>query len=247
MSHNCLLPSQLAKDSALRLFCLPYAGGGGAVFHRWREALTSTIELVPLCLPGRDGRASEPLCTDMSTLVEGIVEGLEPCLDRPFALLGHSMGAGIAFELARSLRRRGLRMPQFLVVAACRAPHAPWTEPPVHQLPDDQMVTQLDRLYNGIPPEVRDDEEWMRLLLPRLRADMKLVEMYTYKEEPPLDLDILALGGTEDRAVSASMLEAWGSHTTTHFSARQFPGGHFFLFRSADTVPRLISQWLLER
>ena len=149
-------------------------------------------------------------------------------------LLGHSMGAWLAFELARELRRRGERMPGLLIVAASPAPQRSRAIEPIHQLPDAEFVAEMSRRFDGIPPAVRANEELLQLLLPAMRADMRLLETYEYVEEPPLEVDIFALGGVEDHAVSATALADWRRHTTGRFSSRLLPGGHFFLFPAGD-------------
>ena len=100
----------------------------------------------------------------------------------------------------------------------------------LHKLPDAEFVDQMSRHFDGIPPSVRENEELLQLLLPALRADMQLLETYEYAEEPPLETDVLALGGSEDRAVTATALADWRRHTSQRFSSRLVPGGHFFLF-----------------
>jgi surfactin synthase thioesterase subunit len=98
-------------------------------------------------------------------------------------------------------------------------------------LPDDDLVARVDARYGGIPPAIRNNPGALRLLLPALRADLQMVENYRHDEEPPLDVDILALGGTDDPAISATQINDWRRHTTREFSARLLPGGHFFLFQ----------------
>jgi surfactin synthase thioesterase subunit len=231
MPPSPFLPQSLARDTSLRLVCLPYAGGGSAVFHRWRSALPAKIGLVPICLPGREGRISEPPYTEVQALVNQLADDLAPTLDRPWAVVGHSMGAWIAFELVRELRRRGGRLPQVVIVAASQAPDAAGPPSALHTLPDDRFVDEVARQFDGIPPAVRGHAELLELVLPALRADIQMVETYQYETEPPLEMEILALGGTDDPAVSAAQLTRWRSHTSGKFSARLFPGGHFFLFR----------------
>ena len=234
MPHNRYLPTDLSANSALRLFALPYAGGGSAPYYRWRRVFEERIELVPVNLPGREGRISEPAIADMVVLVSEIADALEPVIDRPFALLGHSMGALIAFELARELRRRGGRAPTLLIVAASPAPHRPRSAQPMHALPDAEFLAEMGRRFDGIPAAVREQDELLKLLLPAMRADIELLEAYHYHDEPSLDCDILALGGTDDRAVSMTDLAEWRRHTSGRFSQRMFPGEHFFLFTSGE-------------
>jgi surfactin synthase thioesterase subunit len=230
--HTTSIPqARLTDDALVRLVCLPYAGGGSAVFHRWRSALPLRVDLVPLCLPGHDGRLAESPRTDLSALARELADDLLPALDRPYVLVGHSLGAWIGFELARELRRRNLPLPELLIVAAARPPHTELPQSPLHLLPADKFIAAMQRRYDGIPPAIAGNAELLQLLLPVLRADIQMVETYRYAAEPPLDVKVLALGGTEDPAVSAAQLADWRHHTSRNCSVRQFPGGHFFLFR----------------
>jgi medium-chain acyl-[acyl-carrier-protein] hydrolase len=227
----------------MRLICLPFAGGGSAPYYRWRSQIPGWIDLAPVSLPGHDGRLNEVRMTDLRKLVEVLVDDMRPSLDKPFVLLGHSMGAWLAFEMARVLRRRGERLPELLVVAASRAPHVVLEEPPIHSLPETEFLDVLTRRYGGIPAEISASRELLKLLMPALRADLQMIETYQFIEEPPLDIELLALGGMEDAAVSPAQLEGWRRHTTRGCSVRLLPGGHFFLFdrgrgsgRSAPSV-----------
>jgi surfactin synthase thioesterase subunit len=237
MAQCSFLPHSLAADASLRLVCLPYAGGGTAVFHRWRPLLPAAVGLVPVCLPGRESRISEPPCPDLRAVVRPLADELAPYLDRPWAALGHSMGAWVALELVRELRRRGAPQPMLLIVAASRAPDVVEPGPPLTTLPDGPFLDALSRRFGGIPPAVRGHAELLELLLPALRADIHMAETYQYEEGPPLETEILALGGTDDPAVSATQLAQWRRHTAGKFSARLLPGDHFFLFRRPDAEP----------
>jgi surfactin synthase thioesterase subunit len=234
MPHNRYLPTDFSADAALRLFALPYAGGGAAGYVRWRQAMPFGVDVAPIHLPGREERMREPPITDLRKLVAEISNAVAPLTDRPFVLLGHSLGAWLAFELARELRRRGERMPCLLIAAASPAPHRPGAAEPLHQLPDAEFAAEISRRFDGIPPAVRANEELLQFLLPALRADIELLETYDYVEEPPLATDIFAMGGSEDRAVSATALADWRRHTSQRYSNRLLPGGHFFLFQSAE-------------
>src|SRR4051794_36920377 len=102
-------------DARRRLFCLPHAGGGAAAFRRWADGMAAAVEVVAVQPPGRETRFREPPFTDWRSLVVSLADALPA--DRPFALFGHSLGALLAFELARELRRRGGPPPDHLFVA----------------------------------------------------------------------------------------------------------------------------------
>ena len=89
----------------LRLICLPFAGGGAAAYRPWLKHLPSDIEMCLVQLPGRETRMRETPYTRLDELVTDLVPALEPFLDRPYALFGHSMGALTAYELTRRLKQ----------------------------------------------------------------------------------------------------------------------------------------------
>ena len=211
-----------------RLFCFPYAGGSAMVFRQWSQLLPPAVEVLPAHLPGRQNRMSERARPRLSSLVEEIADAVRPLLDIPYAFFGHSMGAAVAFELARALREAGAGEPAHLFVSGRRAPHLPSTQAPTYDLPDAELLEEVRRL-EGTPPEVFEHPELMQLMLPLLRADFEAIETYSYTPGPPLTCPVTAFGGLRDTELSREQLEAWREHTTGRFSLRMLEGGHFFI------------------
>ena len=206
--------------TALRLFAFPHAGAGALFWRGW----PSSLGLCPALLPGREARLHEPAIDSMHDLVEALANAIEPFLDRPYAFFGHSMGAGVAFELARELRRRARPLPQALAVSSARAPRLRRDAPPRPEPDDEQLVEELKR-WGGVP----DDPVLLRLALPVLRADTRLYRNWRPAEGDPLPLPIFAYGGQGDRNISADQLQAWRAETSGEFRLRLFPGGHLYL------------------
>ena len=232
-------PRQLPRR---RLFCLPYAGGAASAYRSWAEMLPADVEVCPVQLPGRGSRFREAPFRKVADLIPALAEGLLPLMDLPFALFGHSMGAVVAFELARELRRRGARAPVLLALSGHQAPQRPDSEPPFSHLPDAEFLEEVQRRYDGIPPEVLAEEELLQLLLPVLRADIQVLETYAYAKEPPLDCPISCFGGEGDRHVSLADLEAWRDETRGPLRVRTFPGGHFFVESARAEVLHALSR-----
>lgn len=217
-----------------RLVCVPHAGGGASAFREW-GAEFSSIEVLAAQLPGRECRFGEPLQSSIAPLVSNLADALGPWRDREFALFGHSMGALIAFELARELRRRGGLQPTALIVSGHAAPQLERTRRPLHGLSDAEFVGEIRRL-GGTPAEVLENDELMALLLPRLRADFAVCDTYGFGDDAPLTCSVLAFAGRADSRVDRPGLEAWRCHTTGRFASRWFEGGHFYPLESRDAL-----------
>jgi medium-chain acyl-[acyl-carrier-protein] hydrolase len=178
----------------------------------------------------------------LEPLVQALAQGLVPLLDKPFSFFGHSLGALVAFELARCLRRQSGVEPTRLFVSAGHAPQATVRGRPMHALPEEEFLEELRRL-SGIPEKVLEDKDIMRIMLPVLRADLAVYETYVYKPERPLACPISGFGGLFDQRVSRGDLEAWRDQTSGSFSLKMFPGDHFFL---NATRPLLLETLSLE-
>jgi medium-chain acyl-[acyl-carrier-protein] hydrolase len=228
------------------MFCFPYAGGGASAYRGWARLLPADVEVCPVQLPGRESRLREPPFDSSELLIQALVEALQPWLrDLPFVFFGHSMGAMIAFELARELRRRGQALPQHLFVSGRRAPQIPYEDEPIHALPEPEFIEKLREL-EGTPEEVLQHEELMRLLIPVLRADFAVNETYVYRQEEPFDVGISFFGGLGDKEVNRDHGAAWKEHTRGRFRLRMLPGGHFFLHGCKDMVLEAIARDLAE-
>jgi medium-chain acyl-[acyl-carrier-protein] hydrolase len=234
-----------SPDAALRLFCFPYAGGAANIYRSWSRKLQPSVEVCPVQPPGRGSRLQEPPFTKVSDLVEAAATALRPYFDKPFALFGHSMGAIIAFELARYLRREQGPTPARLFISGRPAPQLNKSERPIYNLPQSELKEELRRL-NGTPPEVLEHPELMELMLPLLRADFSVCDTYVYTDEPPLDCGIVAFGGLRDRGVPREKLEAWREQTDGPFAIRMFPGDHFFIHADETLLLRSLARDLQE-
>jgi medium-chain acyl-[acyl-carrier-protein] hydrolase len=224
-----------------RIFCFAFAGGGASVFRRLAEAVPAGVEIAAVQLPGREDRYSEPALTSIRAIAAALLPQLRPHFDLPFTFFGHSMGALVAFELAREMRRRGESIfPEHIVVSGRRAPGLPARRRDLHVLPSSEFWSGISALQ-GTPPEVLADRELRELVEPILRADFEACETHTFDPEPPLDIPITVMGGSDDRETTAEELQSWREHTRSFGGVRMVSGHHFYLLTQWDTVAEVVA------
>lgn len=213
----------------LRLLCFPFAGGNAALFRGWASRLPAGVEVCAIEMPGHGVRLAERPCGDMTTLVDVLSAAVRLLVrDAPYAFLGHSLGGIVAYEVARRLRALGEPLPARLLVSASRAPHVAPTTRPLHDLPDAQFLAQLRR-YNGIPRAVEDSPELLQLMLPVVRADMRVYETYQHAAGAKLACPISAFAGNDDEWVPTARVDRWRDLTAAPFDLTTLRGDHFFV------------------
>lgn len=229
------------SGAACQLFCFPHAGGGPSFFRHWSAGLRPEIAVRRVLLPGREGRLAEPPFRNIADLVDPLCAALEPRLDLPYALFGHSMGAAVAYEVARRLSAAGMAGPSCLIVSGRRAPGLAVGRRLLHTLPEVEFIAEVARL-GGIPPEVLNEPDLLSMLAATLRADYELSEKYRPLPGVRLDCPVVAYMGASDPQAEYAQLLAWREVTTGEFSLRAFRGDHFYLKAGRPDVLRAVRE-----
>ncbi|MFD1658307.1 thioesterase II family protein [Streptomyces caeni] len=225
---------------ATRLFCFPYAGGGASAYRRWQRGLDAHeagVRVMPVQLPGREGRINEPRFTDLDALIDDMDAQLDDELGEPHIFYGHSMGALIAYSLARRRQQRGAALPRALVLSAYRAPHLP--APPIADpdAADEELVAALVEL-GGIPQALLDHPEFLSVLLPVARDDLRLCIGSVAAHTEPLQVPLHLFAGSGDRLVTVPEMLSWRRHAGRGCEVRTMSGGHFFVKSDEDAFLR---------
>lgn len=215
-------------DAAARLLILPHSGGHAAAFRGWEARVPARVELLLAYPPGRGVRLREPPIRHHETLLSALYAALEPRLDRPLVVAGHSLGARVALALAHRFRALGAPGPAALVVSARPGPAVPRRGAPLHPLPRAAFLDELERRYGALDAALRHPE-LAEMVFPSLQADLQLSETWPDEPGPPLDCPLHARGGAADPSVSREDLEAWRRETRGPSTVEQLPGGHFYL------------------
>lgn len=235
---------KIVEDSKFktRLVCFPFAGDALPVsaFRRWQRHLQHETAMWVARYPGRAERMGDPHPEKVHDLVSELADAFlyEPAL--PTVFLGHSMGALVAFELARRLRDT-VHAPTRLIVSAFFAPQSLTRERDEYGQDDAELLRRLDAL-GGTSAEVLGNVELRELLLPTIRADFNTCDRYIYQQAPPLNCPLTAMGGYHDPLVRECDIANWQDQTQYGFCMKMFPGGHFYLF-SEEAEPLVL--WTL--
>lgn len=241
-----------SDTATLRVFALPFVGGGASVFAPWPNHLPETVEVVGLEAPGRESRLDETPFDSMPALVEELADAMLPYLDRSFAIYGHSMGGLVAYELTKYLEQQYAEVPTKLIIGAW--PGAPLVEEYVRSLkhiepgfdldtePDEKVLEVLrdNGLFFGAPVE---DDAALKPLMPSVRADLKLLGDYRFEDSGPLRAPITVLRGDADPLFDSDQLQAWEGLTSGRFSLVTVGGHHLFIQNpSAEVMQTIVDE-----
>jgi surfactin synthase thioesterase subunit len=228
------------------LYCFPHAGGAATTYRPLSVTLSPDIEVRAIQYPGRQDRRSEACAPEIGALADALFDVIGAAVkaepDRRFAFFAHSMGAVVAFEVARRLQDASAPMPVRFFASGRRAPSRR-REENVHLRGDREFIAEMRRL-GGTDQRLIDDDELLMLMLPTVRSDYRAIETYVYAPGPPLNCPISVLIGDSDPRVTADEARAWADHTTGEIGFHTFSGGHFYLDPQRDQVARVIREVL---
>lgn len=227
-----------------KLFCLPYAGGSANNFYKWKKDFKNSIDIVPVELAGRGRRIDEPPYQTIDQAVNDIYNCIYPYLKGkvPYAILGHSMGACLAYELTLKIGRNNNTPPDIVFLSGSNPPEEK-SNSRFGLYPDNKLIEKLYEL-GGLKEEILHNKELLEIFLPIIKADLKMIESYR-SEKKKINCNIIALNGLEDNFVNIGNIEQWSNYTTKDFHSFIFPGDHFFINTSLEKVSMTISEILL--
>lgn len=219
---------------------LPHAGGSAGFFRKLAESLPSWIDTSAVQYPGRQDRRGEPAVDSIPVLARRIADVLSARDSGPVALFGHSMGAVLAFEIARIVQQRPGHRIAGVIASGRRAPSVRRTEE-VRLGDDSALIAELATLGGTQSEFLRDRELW-EMVAPSVRADYRAIQSYEYRQGAVLNCPLSVLVGRSDPRVSLTDARAWQPFTDNGFRFRVFPGGHFYLAEPTTRLSAAIAE-----
>jgi surfactin synthase thioesterase subunit len=228
----------------VQLICLPFAGAGASFFNEWK-GLHESLEIHAVQLPGREKRFLDEPYEDVHRAVDEVAASLkeESLADVPTVIFGHSLGAVLAFEVAK--RMEAARLYPLLALVASGSPD-PWTQRPhrASDLSDDAAFIDKVTEFSGYAHEALKDPMMRELLLPALRADVRMHEDYRPGSNAALNIPVMTVRGNEDSLVAREQVACWSKATTQGVRHEELSGGHmYFVERPRPLLDLIAGFW----
>ncbi|PKG40098.1 thioesterase II family protein [Psychromonas sp. Urea-02u-13] len=210
----------------------PFAGGGISAFRTWRKLDLADSKVSLVAYPGRGSRIEEPKVNDIHTLAKDLIQTLIDSGEtmKNVVLIGHSMGAQIAYEACKYLVSQG-SFPKGLVISGCQAPHIK-SRRTISHYDDNSFVEQLISI-GGCDPSFGQQPEWWPAFLLILRADFEATERYFFRSKPKtnalIKVPTLLVSGNHDEEAYFDEVNQWECWLSCVIDHKTLAGDHFYI------------------
>lgn len=220
--------------SNLTMIMCPHAGVGLGAFRQWRHITSPTINLLMVTYPGRDHRMDTPLLRDIAAIANEVATSLQDHFfkSRRLILVGHSMGAQIAFETCQRLEESG-NPPDLLVISGCHAPHRK-SRTRLSNLEDTAFLEGVIAI-GGCNDNVKNNPSILDIFLPLLRADFAATETYERDDiKKIIRTPTVLISGRADKEASPEEVMTWKPWLHQLVTSIELPGDHFYPTRDPE-------------
>lgn len=225
----------------IKLFCIPHSGASAMVYSKWRKLPNLQMELIAVEVAGHGTRMREKCFVDVYESAKDLAQQIASQIgEEDYAILGHSLGAVLAYETYFALVKMGVKKPIHMFFSGRKAPGDLDEETEFYLLPDEEFIEVVEA-YGSTTKEAFENPALRELFLPILRADFQMGETYRHKERSEkIDCDITVMNGNEDLSVRNSDMNLWSEYTSGKCDIQYYQGGHFFLFEKTDEILQMM-------
>jgi len=195
-------------DAKIILLSFPWTGGNPTAWKDIQTTLAkSHIHLCPLQLPGRDMVVVKKPMKNWQEMCVEIVDSIKHLITsgKPYAVVGHSFGAWVGYEVIREIHKRGnLPFPVKFIVSAKSSPEFPIPTKASH-LPQSEFWKLM--VTFGMDPNLVQYKEFTDAFYPFFQNDYYLQEIHETSTSK-IPVPITAINPTKD-IVLREHLAAW--------------------------------------
>ncbi|MFC7448321.1 thioesterase II family protein [Rhodococcus daqingensis] len=218
----------------------PHGGASATSAFQLSKLLSGRVPIAAVQYPGRANRAAEPHAESFVEIADHVVDALRDTPVRSVSLIGHCMGAIVAFEVARRLERESNVTVERLIVSGSVAPNLLAKNAVAST---DHHVRSDVHALGGTDARILADDTLLDVYLPALRADYRARDGYRYLAGQPLTCPITAMVGDVDPLIRLDHgVAAWEQYTTGGFELHTFDGGHFYFIDRIAAVAQLLAE-----
>lgn len=217
------------------LFCFPYAGGNSTFYKEFKTKIKS-VTVQAFNYAGHSSRFCETQYNSPEDVIDDMIDLVlkKAKKDDTIFLLGYSMGAWVAYEVARKLTYTYDFHIKKIILCAANAPGH--HEEAIHELPQSDFVNKLKE-FGGMPEEVLQNKELLELVLPSIINDFRLCYEYTFDMNIPLlKCPIIAIHSDEELYANE-----WSQYSSGKATVHHFEGNHFFILDKFDDTLQIIN------
>jgi surfactin synthase thioesterase subunit len=217
----------MTMPSLPQLLCFPPAGGGPSLYYPWAQRHRDRLDIHAVAVPGRETRMAEPPPRSLDALADVLADELAPRAAHRYAMFGYSMGAVLAYEVARRWARRGLPAPEVVFILSCNPPDRLLAgRDAIHAMPEAAFwQTILD--LGGTPRELLDFPEARALFEPILRNDFRICETYAHRANGDrLNCPAHVFIADDDALADARTADGWRASFAGPFQMHALRGNH---------------------
>lgn len=227
------------EQHSVQLFLLPFAGGNAASFLKLTERMGIFIQPITVEYPGRGSRLSEGYITDYKAFKNDVVEYIKSHRDKekPYALLGYSMGAAFAYEIASQNMLGESPVHLFYGARACIA------DEPLPELSDEEFIEHTKTL-GGFDERVIRNKRLFHLFLHPLTEDYKIAKQFRFEKGRLPSCDCTVFYSEKDTPYTT--VEAWANLTSGKTEFYEFGDNHFFILKHYEEIAEIINKTMME-
>lgn len=227
------------------LICIPYAGGSGTIYCKWKNHLYSSIELCPIELKGRGKRFKEKFYGSLKEAVKDIYIQIKDKIYDDYAIYGHSLGGLLAYELYYKINEIGSKKPKHIFFSGCKAPNVIREKESIYNLSNYYFMNKIIE-FGGVPEELLNNKKLLEVFIPILRNDFKIFETYDYIEKiNKIECNISVLNGKQD-SINLEDKLAWNKLCSEKCRIYNLEGNHFFLNNNVENITCIINNTVID-
>lgn len=224
-------------QSEIQLFLFPFAGGNAASFQKLTERLDTFIQPVTVEYSGRGSRLKEGYITDYKVFRDDVVEYIKSYRDKekPYALLGYSMGAALVYEIASQNLLGEQPVHLFYGARACLSSEK------FPELSEEDFIEHAKTL-GGFDDRVLQDDRFFALFRHPLVDDYKIAKQFRFETGIHPSCDCTVFYSNED--IPFETVRGWETLTSGKTEFYEFGNNHFFILKHYKEIADIINQTL---